>query len=672
MVEDDEILMCTGIATKRQINSSQVVKGAKMNVRVLDCHGVMKIIRRGLLVVTAGAGLLGCQGNNPVAFPAGWNLQSSPSAVSGQANISPSSPGLTGTSGIIGGLQRQADCSLTYLGFSYSIQSTAAIAIPNSQIPHYETMLHDNASLNTTADRFLSGCVDANSGISSRPFLFLGPDKSRHQLVALSGLNGVVTSGIKSDGSYTQPSTQITQIKSVSILSGDLNKDGNADVVSINSNAVQSSVTVFLGKGDGTFQAGTDYALPGANALYGVLDDLNGDGIPDLLVSSDSPAFAFSIFFGNGDGTFQPPRIFAPQNTNLNFHQAFITADVNGDGIKDIVTAQGQVFLGKGDGVTYTLMSQPAFSPASSSTNNLAPSIVAADFNHDGKLDLATDDGSVIRIYVGRGDGTFTPGPTYSTIPNSGLLLATDLDGDGNVDLWSGYGGNGIYSGDGYLPNAAYALMGQGDGTFVSTAGLPAANALASAAIAHAQPDATSSLTITNPSPGTVTVVAGQTSAPFSVVVTSPTNTPQTVTLACSGLPVLATCVFPTSLVNLTASVNFAQVNIMIATTASGTATPSRRLPPPMNWTMAEKWLFFDLLAASIFLLRTHYRSLRWASCACLLVMTAALFVGCANSSSTSVTGGTPAGTYAVTISATGASGTPISTAAPLTLKVTQ
>jgi FG-GAP-like repeat len=628
-----------------------------MNVRVLDCHGVMK------------AALLGCQGNFPVAFPADWNLQSSPSAVSGQASIASSLHGLTGMPGIIGGLQRQADCSLTYLNFSYAIQSTAATVIPNSQIPHYETTLHDNASLNTTADRFLSGCVDVNSGISSRPFLFLGPDRSGHQLVALPGINGVVTSGIKSDGSYLQPSTQMTQIKSVSILSGDLNKDGKTDVVSINSNALQSSVTVFLGNGDGTYQTGADYALPGANAQYGVLDDLNGDGILDLLVSSDSPTFAFSIFIGNGDGTFQPPRIFTPKDTNLNFHQAFITADLNGDGIKDIVTSQGQVFLGKGDGVTYTRVSQPATFPGDSSTNNSAPSIVAADFNQDGKMDLATDDGSVIRIYVGQGNGTFTAGPTYSTIPNSGLLLATDLDGDGNIDLWTGYGGNGIYSGDGTLPNAAYALMGKGDGTFVSTAGLPAANALASSAIPHAVPDAASSLTITSPVPGTITVVAGQTSAPFYVIVTSPTNTPQTVTLACSGLPMLATCAFPTGLVNLTANVNFAQVNIMIATAASATVTPSHRLPPPTNWTIAERWLLFSLLAASIFLLCTRNRNLRWASSACLLAMTAALFVGC---SSTPITGGTPAGTYAVTISANGASGTPVSTPVPLTLKVTQ
>jgi hypothetical protein len=338
-----------------------------------------RIFQLSLLLGIAGTGLSGCNGNYAGLIPADWNIAAQPELAPVSGNLS----GLPVPPAVVGGLQRQADCSLTYFDFSYASSSTTVTVTPHSQIPHYEKTLHDNALLSTTPDRFLTGCVDPNQGITSRPFLFLGTGKNGRELVAVPGTAGVVTSGLKSDGTFTAPTTQATPATSISLLSGDLNKDGNADLVSINSNAVQSSVTVFLGKDDGTYQPGVTYALPGANARYGVLDDLNGDGILDLLVSSDSPFFGFSIFIGNGDGTFQPPRTFTPTNSNLHFNDAFITADVNGDGAKDIVTAQGQVFLGTQDGVTYTLIPQAAFPSITTATNDFAPSIVAADFNND-------------------------------------------------------------------------------------------------------------------------------------------------------------------------------------------------------------------------------------------------------------------------------------------------
>jgi Bacterial Ig-like domain (group 3)/FG-GAP-like repeat len=370
-------------------------------------------------------------------------------------------------------LQRQADCSLTYASFSYMQSPTSVTATVDSQVPGYEKTIHSNAFLTTTPDLFPNGCADAKQGITSQLSISLGLGKNGQYLGATVGAGTVYAGGMNSNVTFTVPEALATPVQPVTVLSGDLNRDGNADVVSINNDGLNSSVTVFLGNADGSYQTGVNYALPYSATLFGVLDDLNGDGKLDLLASSSANGFAFSIFIGNGDGTFKAAKTFNPPNVNLSFAVPFITADVNGDGAKDIITAQGQVFLGSGNGVSYTQVPQLAFPPTLGSSN-YGPTIVAADFNKDGKLDLATNDGGTIRTYHGNGDGTFTVGPAYSTIPNRGYLLATDIDGDGNLDLLSGLGGNGTYGGDDYLTNQAYALMGNGDGTFQGAASLPA------------------------------------------------------------------------------------------------------------------------------------------------------------------------------------------------------
>lgn len=626
-----------------------------------------RIFRASLLFAIAGTGLSGCDGNYPGFFPSDWNLPDSPVAPLRAANSTPPT--------LIGGLQRQADCSLTYIDFSFSSDSSTVNVTPNSQTPHYEKTLHDNASLSTTPDLFPAGCADSIRGTTSRPFLFLGMGKDGRELVAVPGASGVVTSGLKSDGTFTPPAIQATPITSISLLSGDLNRDGNTDLVSVNSNGLRSSVTVLLGRDDGTYEPGVEYALPGANAQYGVLDDLNGDGILDLLVSSDSPSFAFSIFIGDGDGTFQPPQNFAPAIASLHYYDAFIAADANGDGLKDIVTAQGLEFLGKGDGVTYTPTPQAAFPPITTATNDFTPSIVAADFNNDSKLDLATDDGVTIRTYEGRGDGTFAPGPSYPTIPNYGFLAATDLDGDGNIDLWTGYASNGVFGGDAYLPNLAYALMGNGDGTFQGVMVGDANNAAGALSSERRRvSDAAQDLILSAPSPSKLSVVAGQTSAPFNVTVSSPSGTPQTVTLACSGLPLLATCMFQPGSVNLTASQTSVPVSVTIGTTLNTIAPPARRLRPPSDWTNPQRFLVFVLLTLSIFIFQFRPRRGKVASMAsaCLLLAVLASLAACTGGGSNSTTSfnGTPPGTYAITVSGVAGS-TSANTPSTLTLTVT-
>ena len=148
-----------------------------------------------------------------------------------------------------------------------------------------------------------------------------------------------------------------------------------------------------------------------------------------------------------------------------------ISASLRNNGKKDLVTAGGVVLFGNGDG-TFTPAATTAF-PGEGGTSEFGPNVVAADFNKDGKLDIALDDGASIAIFLGTGTGTFNAAGGYATIDNTGYLTGTDLDGDGNQDLYSGIASAGMFGGDQFELSQGYALMGNGDGTFQGAPEMP-------------------------------------------------------------------------------------------------------------------------------------------------------------------------------------------------------
>ncbi len=237
------------------------------------------------------------------------------------------------------------------------------------------------------------------------------------------------------------------------IVTGDFNRDGKLDFALVDYNGGSAgSVSVYLGNGDGTFQPKVDYpAGAGPDAL--AVGDVNGDGIPDLVVGNDLGA-SVSVFLGNGDGTFQ-----AKQDYSAGLYpHGVVLADFNGDHAPDIaVTNEGSnnvgVFLNNGDG---TFAAMKTFGVASE-PYSLAP----ADFNGDGKTDLAVTGyyNSVISILIGKGDGAFK---TYTDVPTGtapAVVLAHDFNGDGNIDLAAIDYNNGN-------TGSVSILLGKGDGTF--------------------------------------------------------------------------------------------------------------------------------------------------------------------------------------------------------------
>jgi hypothetical protein len=248
---------------------------------------------------------------------------------------------------------------------------------------------------------------------------------------------------------------------------GDFNGDGNLDWVAatgqINS-ADQGSVTLGLGRGDGTFLATESY-IAAQSPSWAAEADFNNDGKLDVVVPNP-PSQTVSIFLGNGDGTLQPPASIAFPALSPSF---VVTGDFNNDGNPDFVVfsswcpsninAPLYTYLGKGDGT----FQSPVTSTISTSTCGSLSVMVAADFNGDGKLDigilLTTSTGPEIAVMLGNGDGTFQA-PKITSAPGGRAtwMSVGDLNKDGKLDAVVVQ----------YMNNEFQVFLGNGDGTFQS------------------------------------------------------------------------------------------------------------------------------------------------------------------------------------------------------------
>jgi len=320
------------------------------------------------------------------------------------------------------------------------------------------------------------------------------------------------------DGTVTPGATYATGFGAFAAVAFDFNGDNNLDLAVLTA----GNVGIFLGRGDGTFAAPVNYPVAqGAQAL--VLGDFNGDGHVDLVAGASQN---LSMLLGNGDGTFRA-AINLPQHISAYFMAPgdfnndgkldlaisdteggtvsillgdgkggfaseydyvagyqpgnILAEDLDGDGNLDVVIASGHpdalapntysdsitAFFGRGDG---TLIGPPAYSVGAIPT-----SMVLADFNGDGKPDLAVAAGD-LWIILSEGGGSFeTPvqiaSPANTTVSS---VAAGDFNGDGKQDLIIGANyGSGVY-----------VLLGNGDGTFQAPVQYPMGGSISSVAVA--------------------------------------------------------------------------------------------------------------------------------------------------------------------------------------------
>jgi hypothetical protein len=270
------------------------------------------------------------------------------------------------------------------------------------------------------------------------------------------------------------------------MAAGDVNHDGNVDVVVVSYNAVSSNqsqaiVQTFLGNGDGTFanptaaltavsQIPVPFTLIESGGL--ALADINNDGSLDLITILDEYIqlqffqaqlqLVVSVAMGNNTGAFTsfsnatPTLIEGPYSALgccNNYVSGIYPVDLNNDGKVDLVVDAGYdvlSLLGNGNG---SFQSPVETAPTTVTAN--PETLQFADVTGDGYLDLI-DDSDFITVSPGNGDGTFgSPLSNYAT--GAFRMAAVDMNGDGILDL--------IALEEEY--RSVSVFYGRGDGTYI-------------------------------------------------------------------------------------------------------------------------------------------------------------------------------------------------------------
>jgi hypothetical protein len=338
--------------------------------------------------------------------------------------------------------------------------NTASIAVvspaPGGGTSNVEYLVIENT---VPQNYWSSTSITGNNNLTSP---VIGADfnnDGKLDLIVASGPTVYVLLGV---GNGTFASAQGSSGPANSVITGvhtaDINADGKQDLIINGKIGTAGFVATMLGNGDGTFQAPVTTNYSGIASSSIVVADFNADGILDVaLVSSGS----VQTLLGAANGSFAAGPV-----TLLTYvgRDGIAAADFNGDGVLDLVitafdpSSQGYNFVavlpGVGDG-SFGNMQQVA-----GSGNSFVGSITAAvaDFNGDGKLDIATaiqTAGATIQGFIylslGNGDGTFSVGTSVPNVASvTSPLLVGDFNADGIPDLATG----------------GYFYYGQGDGSF--------------------------------------------------------------------------------------------------------------------------------------------------------------------------------------------------------------
>src|SRR5271156_315430 len=291
------------------------------------------------------------------------------------------------------------------------------------------------ANTNTTYDSCYLG--SGNLSTATGP-----PD-----LVTANCIDGNVTVYVNSAGTFATGAYYAAGAKPAAVSVADVNADGNGDIVVTDLNS--SAVRVLLGAGNGTVGAASPgYVTGGAPLMPALIAPFSGSGNPVGVVVPDNET-NFVYLSGYGDGTFRSGINYYSSPTGGGYEPEGVglaSGDFNGDGIPDIVIGNAScvpscehapitVFLSNPDGSM-----QPGVNYSPSTGKYMLQFVAVADFNGDGNLDIAASDtvNGVIQVFLGKGDGTFQQPVSYPAGAAGAFtvgIVTADFNGDGKPDL---------------------------------------------------------------------------------------------------------------------------------------------------------------------------------------------------------------------------------------------
>ncbi|OJT21348.1 hypothetical protein BO221_26355 [Archangium sp. Cb G35] len=291
------------------------------------------------------------------------------------------------------------------------------------------------------------------------------------------------------------------------IVLGDVDKDGDNDLVTANNDG--KSVAVMLNLRNGNIRTPdlwTARREPSALALA----DFNEDGSLDMIVANNTGDTSIEVFRGQGNGDFQAPIVSGSIGLDLND----LVVDKFAGSEWSLALLRGgdrklSVFPLKSDGTLET--------PADYESSAGAYAMVAADFNGDGRKDLAITHESAcgtpsatacqsVGVLLGKTDGTFQP-PVYTSTGGSPRgLVAAQLDTDTSMDLIVADASR----------NQVLVLRGQGNGRFYDAVAYPTVKAPSRVALADVNRDFVQDILVTSATGNQVGLLLGQSGGSFS------------------------------------------------------------------------------------------------------------------------------------------------------------